>query len=48
MSDVVEGAVVVTAALLAGTVALMGFGINSFVESASGAVLIWRLRDQCC
>lgn len=41
--NVVEGAIAVTAALAAGSVALLGFGIDSFVESASGAVLIWRL-----
>lgn len=31
------------AGLAAGSVALIGFGIDSFVESASGSVLIWRL-----
>ena len=36
--------VAVTAAVLAGSVALFGFGIDSFVESASGLVMIWRLR----
>lgn len=41
--NVVEGVIAVTAALAAGSVALLGFGIDSFVESASGAVLIWRL-----
>lgn len=41
--NVVEGTIAVTAALAAGSVALLGFGIDSFVESASGAVLIWRL-----
>jgi divalent metal cation (Fe/Co/Zn/Cd) transporter len=41
--NVVEGVVGVAAALAAGSVALLGFGIDSFVESASGAVLIWRL-----
>lgn len=41
--NVVEGVIAVTAALAAGSVALMGFGIDSFVESASGSVLIWRL-----
>ena len=40
---VVEGVVAISAAVLAGSVALLGFGIDSFVESASGAVLIWRL-----
>ncbi len=41
--NVVEGVVAVSAAVLAGSVALLGFGIDSFVESASGAVLVWRL-----
>ncbi|HEX2882357.1 MAG TPA: cation transporter, partial [Polyangiaceae bacterium] len=33
-------------ALIAGSVALMGFGIDSFVESAAGAIMIWRLRAE--
>lgn len=41
--NVVEGLVAVTAALAAGSVALLGFGIDSFVESASGGILVWRL-----
>lgn len=41
--NVVEGVVAITAAVLAGSVALLGFGIDSFVESASGGVLVWRL-----
>lgn len=41
--NLLEGVVAVAAALAAGSVALLGFGIDSFVESASGSVLIWRL-----
>ena len=41
--NMVEGVIAVAAAVLAGSVALLGFGIDSFVESASGAVMIWRL-----
>lgn len=44
--NVVEGIVAVTAALLAGSVALLGFGIDSFVECASALVMIWRLRAE--
>jgi divalent metal cation (Fe/Co/Zn/Cd) transporter len=44
--NLVEGAVAVTAAHLAGSVALFGFGIDSFVEMASGFVLLWRLRAE--
>jgi divalent metal cation (Fe/Co/Zn/Cd) transporter len=44
--NVVEGVVAVGAALAAGSVALLGFGVDSFVETASGLVLIWRLRAE--
>jgi divalent metal cation (Fe/Co/Zn/Cd) transporter len=36
----------VWAALAAGSVALLGFGIDSFVEGASAVILIWRLRAE--
>jgi divalent metal cation (Fe/Co/Zn/Cd) transporter len=41
--NVVEGLIAVTAAVAAGSVALLGFGIDSFVECASGLVLLWRI-----
>lgn len=41
--NVVEGLVAIAAGLAAGSVALIGFGVDSFVESASGSVMIWRL-----
>jgi divalent metal cation (Fe/Co/Zn/Cd) transporter len=41
--NIVEGLIAIAAAVAAGSVALLGFGIDSFVESASGSVLIWRL-----
>ncbi len=44
--NLVEGAVSVAAALAAGSTALLGFGIDSFVESLSGGVLVWRLRAE--
>ncbi|HEY4767827.1 MAG TPA: cation transporter, partial [Candidatus Limnocylindria bacterium] len=44
--NLVEGAIAITAALAAGSVALLGFGIDSFVESVSGSVLVWRLRAE--
>lgn len=44
--NLVEGAIAVTAARMAGSTALLGFGVDSFVESASGAVLFWRLRSE--
>ena len=42
--NLAEGAIAISAAALAGSKALIGFGVDSFVESASAAVLIWRLR----
>lgn len=44
--NVVEGIVAVGAALIAGSVAILGFGIDSFVECASALVMIWRLRAE--
>lgn len=44
--NVVEGCIAVTAALSSGSIALMGFGVDSVVESASGTVLIWRLMAE--
>lgn len=44
--NLVEGAIAVVAALASGSVALLGFGIDSFVESISGSVLVWRLRAE--
>ena len=42
--NVLEGVVAIAAATLAGSRALLGFGLDSFVESLSASVLIWRLR----
>jgi divalent metal cation (Fe/Co/Zn/Cd) transporter len=44
--NVAEGAIAVTAAIAAGSVAILGFGIDSFVECASALVLTWRLRAE--
>lgn len=41
--NVIEGLVAVTAAVAAGSVALLGFGIDSFVETGSGLIIVWRL-----
>ena len=38
-----EGAVAIGAGVLAGSTALLGFGIDSLIESLSGTVLLWRL-----
>lgn len=44
--NIVEGLVAVMAATAAGSVALLGFGVDSFIESLSGAILVWRLRAE--
>ncbi|HSG09050.1 MAG TPA: cation transporter [Longimicrobiales bacterium] len=43
--NLLEGVVSVGAGLMAGSTALVGFGADSFIESGSGAVLLWRLQD---
>lgn len=39
-----EGLIAVVAGLLAGSIALVGFGFDSVIEVTSGAVLLWRLQ----
>ena len=41
--NLVEGVAAIAVALAAGSVALFGFGVESFVESASAGILLWRL-----
>ena len=38
-----EGLVAVVAGAIAGSISLIGFGIDSFIEVTSGAVLLWRM-----
>lgn len=40
-----EALVSITAGVFAGSVSLVGFGLDSVIEVASGATLIWRLRN---
>ncbi len=44
--NIAEGLIAVAAGLVAGSVALVGFGVDSFVETISGMVLIWRLSAE--
>jgi divalent metal cation (Fe/Co/Zn/Cd) transporter len=39
-----EGVVSIVAGLIAGSVSLVGFGLDSAIEVASGAALLWRLH----
>ncbi|MCW4033380.1 MAG: cation transporter [Candidatus Bathyarchaeota archaeon] len=42
--NIVEGIISIFAGALAGSIALVGFGLDSFVESISGGVMIWRFH----
>lgn len=44
--NLIETIVGIAAGLAAGSVALIGFALDSVVESSSAAVLIWRLRNE--
>jgi divalent metal cation (Fe/Co/Zn/Cd) transporter len=41
-----EGIVSVTLGALAGSIALVGFGVDSFIETSSGLILLWRLQTR--
>jgi divalent metal cation (Fe/Co/Zn/Cd) transporter len=41
-----EGLISIAAGLFAGSVSLIGFGIDSAIEMTSGAALLWRLRHE--
>jgi hypothetical protein len=38
-----EGLIAVSAGALAGSISLVGFGVDSFIEVTSGSALLWRL-----
>jgi len=38
-----EGLVAVVAGAMAGSISLVGFGVDSFIEVTSGATLLWRM-----
>ena len=42
--NILEGVLSILAGFLAGSIALIGFGLDSFVESLSGCVMVWRFR----
>ena len=44
--NAVEGIIAVAAAMAAASVALLGFGIDSFVETVSGVVILWRISAE--
>ena len=44
--NLLESVVGLAAGVAAGSVALIGFGLDSVVESASATILLWRLRTE--
>jgi divalent metal cation (Fe/Co/Zn/Cd) transporter len=42
--NIVEGILSLLAGSMADSIALIGFGLDSFVESLSGVIVIWRFR----
>jgi len=42
--NAVEGLIAVAAGALAGSISLVGFGIDSFIEVTSGAAVLWRMH----
>ena len=42
--NLLEGIISIGAGLLAGSIALIGFGFDSLIEVSSGAALLWRLH----
>ncbi len=42
--NVIEAGIAITAGLAAGSVALVGFGLDSAVEVSSGLIILWQFR----
>ena len=42
----VEAVIAITAGLVAGSVALVGFGLDSIVEVSSGLIILWQFRHR--
>ncbi|MEK6942758.1 MAG: cation transporter [Nanoarchaeota archaeon] len=43
--NIIEGIISVFFGAVAGSIALIGFGLDSFVESLSGAIIVWRFAN---
>jgi hypothetical protein len=41
-----EGAIAITAAILASSVALLGFGLDSAIEGLASIIVIWRFTGE--
>jgi divalent metal cation (Fe/Co/Zn/Cd) transporter len=41
--NTLEGLIAIISGIIAGSISLVGFGIDSFIEVTSGSVLLWRM-----
>ena len=44
--NVIEAVIAISAGLVAGSVALVGFGLDSVVEVSSGLIILWQFRHR--
>lgn len=44
--NVIEAVIAITAGVVAGSVALVGFGLDSIVEVSSGVIILWQFRHR--
>ena len=44
--NLIEGLVGIGAGMMAGSISLVGFGIDSFIEVTSGGALLWRMAAE--
>lgn len=44
--NAIEGVAGIVAGVIAGSIALVGFGVDSYVEVLAGMVILWRLRRE--
>lgn len=44
--NVVEAAIAISAGLVAGSIALVGFGLDSIIEVFSGLIIVWQFRHR--
>jgi divalent metal cation (Fe/Co/Zn/Cd) transporter len=42
--NILEGIASIFAGVISNSIALVGFGLDSFIESLSGSIMIWRFR----
>ncbi len=44
--NIIEGVIAISSGTAAGSIALIGFGLDSFIEVTAAGALIWRLKKQ--